>query len=141
MTLLPAQVFDVRELLRRGVPRRQVARQTGVGLTTIGQIATDRYAPSGSRSRADGEAYRECEPRRCPRGHLVTLWPCVTCDIEVFAAMARSRRQSGEPVEPLGLELRGQDRARYEQIRQGRHADTPHAPLPTPHAKRAEGRP
>lgn len=97
--LPPDQVERIKAALRRGRPQRDVAREEGVGHTTVGLIATGKRT-TGKRRRGAAAVesipqgpYREVPPTRCACGALVVLLHkrsgrCVACE-----ARARQRRK------------------------------------------------
>ena len=112
--LAPEKVQEVERLLAEGrLSEREIARRTGVARNTIARIASARQRTE--------DLSLDGPPVRCPTcGGMVTM-PCRRCLIEsATAGKPRLSRGRGQdlPCEPLGVNLRGKQRVRYETIRQ-----------------------
>jgi transcriptional regulator with XRE-family HTH domain len=128
--IAPQVVADVRRLLtEERLSQRKVARLTGVSRSTIAAIVSGKrpdYELLQQLREADWE-----EPAgpavRCPGcGHRVYM-PCQLCRLR--ERLAEKRRGTGvasaiqphrplaETFEPLGVDLRAEHRARYEEVR------------------------
>jgi transcriptional regulator with XRE-family HTH domain len=128
--IAPQVVADVRRLLtEERLSQRKVARLTGVSRSTIAAIVSGKrpdYELLQRLREADWE-----EPGgpavRCPGcGHRVYM-PCQLCRLR--ERLAEKRRSTGsanaiplhrplaETFEPLGVDLRAEHRARYEEVR------------------------
>jgi len=105
-TLLSKQkVHEVLTLLGQGLSRHKVAKATGVSIRSIHRIERGVHKP------------KRREPVRCPDcGNLISSFPCLMC-------IARQERSASSPPEaehlfiPMGLELKGKTKERYEAVR------------------------
>ncbi len=137
--ITPQIVTDVRHLLReRLLSQRSIARLTGISRSTVAAIASGK--------RPDYDLLRQLredeweEPTgpaaRCPGCGSRVYMPCQLCRIRKRMAEKRQPRATGfasaaptrlagaaqprglaETLEPLGLNLRPEHRARYEEVR------------------------
>jgi hypothetical protein len=121
--LAPHVVDEIRGLLREGhLSQRKIARKTGVSRGTVAAIASGRRPDYGDRvPRRSDEAVEWLGPlERCPGcGGMVSM-PCRLCRARAVQERTRRRRMASEdlqPDDPLGLDLHGKDRLRYEQVR------------------------
>jgi transcriptional regulator with XRE-family HTH domain len=127
--IAPQVVADVRRLLtEERLSQRKVARLTGVSRSTIAVIASGKRPDYELRERLREADWEEpAGPAvRCPGcGHRVYM-PCQLCRLR--ARMAAKRRITGiargtlvgaasNAIEPLGVNLRPEHRARYEEVR------------------------
>lgn len=127
--LPPDRVARVRRLLAAGNSIRATARQARVARDTVVSIASGRHA----QMMRDREARRQLEESLLPRGPFV--W-CAACQAKVqmpCVACAARRERKGRglvhvcevlrelaAVSPaLGLELKPEDAARYEEVKKG----------------------
>lgn len=121
--IAPAVVQEVRRLLAKGnLSQRKIAGLTGISRGTVGAIAAGKRPDHESLGRAAKDEFPEpAGPlQRCPGCGGMVYMPCRLCH-----ARALKARSSRPPIpawlvqldEPLGLDLREDDRARYEQIR------------------------
>jgi hypothetical protein len=118
------EVANVRRLLAARYSQRAVHRLTGVARGTIGRIASAACAEPTGRSVSDDAMLPP--PRRGPIarcstcGHRVYA-PCLICRARDWSSRHASRVRKPAAAETavptLGLELRGEHRARYEAIR------------------------
>lgn len=115
-------VEEIRRLLVEGkLSQRKIARLTGISRGTVGAIAAGRRPDYESlRSVADGGFPGPAgPPQRCPGCGGMVYMPCRLCRARAVQADASNPRLPGrcrQLEEPLGLELRDEDRARYEEI-------------------------
>ena len=84
--LSPTMVGEVRSLLAKGLPQRQIARQLGVSRGTVGAIAAGKHPcqdPARTAARAEREALERpvCENivARCPGCGATVRMPCLAC--------------------------------------------------------------
>jgi transcriptional regulator with XRE-family HTH domain len=143
--IAPQIVADVRRLLTEELlSQRKIARLTGVSRSTIAAIASGK--------RPDYELLRQLrendweEPTgpavRCPGCGNRVYMPCQLC--RILKRIAEKRRATGlasatrrpvaETFEPLGLNLRPEHHARYEEVRAWRMSNEPPAssdPMPS----------
>lgn len=121
--IAPAVVQEVRRLLAEGkLSQRKIAGLTGISRGTVGAIAAGKRPDHESLGRAAEDVFPEpAGPlQRCPGCGGMVYMPCRLCH-----ARALKARASKPPTpawlmqldEPLGLDLREGDRARYEEIR------------------------
>jgi len=121
--IAPAVVQEVRRLLAKGrLSQRKIARLTGISRGTVGAIAAGKRPDHGLLGRAakDEFAAPTGPLQRCPGCGGMVYMPCRLCRTRALKA-----RSSKPPIpawlmqleEPLGLALREDDRARYEEIR------------------------
>lgn len=120
----PAIIDHVERLLAEGVhSQRKIARMTGISRGTVGAIAAGRRPDYAARrtERADAdEAPFRGPARRCPGCGRLVLLPCLACRIERDKAAGRTPRRDPRPDEGRpDLDLRPDDRARYEEMRGG----------------------
>ncbi len=125
--IAPEVIQQVRCLLAEGkLSQRAVARRTRVSRGTVGAIAAGKRPDYRRRPPVRNEAAtpRPAGPtRRCPGCGGMVQMPCRTCGTR--KAMADlpgppAWLRLGQLDEPLGLDLRGEHRARYEEIRRRR---------------------
>lgn len=121
----PVLVDTIRRLLAEGKwSLRKIARMTGVSRGTVGAIAHGKRRDRPPRpADEDDLGVRPTGPlRRCPGcGGLVQM-PCRLCRVRAWRASPRSRPLPRRPEEPLEIELTGDHRLRYEQLRALRRA-------------------
>jgi transcriptional regulator with XRE-family HTH domain len=121
--IAPSVVQEVRRLLAEGnFSQRRIAKLTGISRGTVGAIAAGRRPDYESlRPTANDELPEPSgPPQRCPGCGGMVYLPCRLCRTRALRA-----RSSAPPMparlmqldEPLGLDLRKEDRARYEAIR------------------------
>jgi len=124
--ITPSVVQEIRRLLTEGkLSQRKIARMTGISRGTVGAIAAGRRPDYESlRSAADDEFAEPIgPPRRCPGCGGMVYVPCRLCHTRCLQAEASKPLWPAwlmQLEEPLGLELRDEDRARYEEIRRQR---------------------
>lgn len=121
--IAPSVVRQIQRLLAEGSHgHRKIARMTGVSRGTVGAIARGERRDYHT---SDGNGGKEVdEPpgpaQRCPNCGGMVYMPCRLCRVRTLLANGRVARASIEADAPLRLELHGEQRARYEQVRFGR---------------------
>lgn len=121
--IAPSVVQEVRRLLAEGeLSQRRIARMTGISRGTVGAIAAGRRPDYQSlRCAADDEFPQPTgPPQRCPGCGGMVYMPCRLCRTRALQAGASKLLLPAwlmQLEEPLGLELRDADRARYEEVR------------------------
>ncbi len=124
----PVLVDTIRRLLaERKWSMRKIARTTGVSRGTVGAIAHGKRRDRDARSREDdGLGQPPSGPlRRCAGcGGLVQM-PCRLCRVRARTASPRWKRPPARREEPLRLELAGEHRLRYEEVRARRLREGP----------------
>jgi len=122
----PVCVDSIRRLLAEGkASMRKIARMTGVSRGTVLAIAHGKRRDRVRRSPEDGDlAMRPSGPlRRCPGcGGLVRM-PCRLCRVRAWKSSPRSKPLPRRPDEPLQVDLLGDHRLRYEEVRRERRND------------------
>jgi len=122
--IAPYAAQRVRKLLAEGnLSQRKIAVLTGVSRGTVSAIAAGRR-PDYPRRQTGSEERQAPEldgpPVRCPGCGGMVYMPCRLCRTR---AMESNRPKPAIPPrvmpldEPLGLGLRGEHRARYQQVR------------------------
>jgi hypothetical protein len=116
----PVCVDSIRRLLaERKWSMRKIARMSGVSRGTVLAIAHGKRRDRPRRAPEDGDLLvRPSGPlRRCPGcGGLVQM-PCRLCRVRAWTSSPRSTRPPRRPDLPLQVELVGEHRLRYEEIR------------------------
>ncbi len=119
LAMLPLyMVREIRSRLASGVPYRQISRELGVARGTVHTIARHRYRWRLTQREREERANPEIPQgpyRRCDHCGQLVQHPCLRCRLE---------EELGEyhPVpmvwreNPLGLELHGEHKLRYEEI-------------------------
>jgi len=113
-------VDEVRRLLSEGkLSQRKIAQATGVSRGTVGAIASGRRRdrPVVTASDEDGCDEPVGPPERCDGCGALVYLPCRLCRMRKLLAVRPIARLPERPIEPLGLDLRDDHRARYEQVR------------------------
>ncbi len=121
--IAPSVVQEVRRLLAQGnLSQRKIAGITRISRGSVGAIASGKRSDHGSLRRAakDELPAPTGPPQRCPGCGGMVYMPCRLCRTRALKAGS-----SQPPIpawlmrleEPLGLDLRNEDRARYEEIR------------------------
>jgi len=124
------QVRIIRALLRRGASQRQIARYLGISHGTVGDVAAGRRRlkfpkrrpprlklfkdtrPAGQDE--EGEPLYRC--RQC--GRRLTKPGCLACQLEREKPGPSHHDKSETPLDgPIGVNLRGDARRRYEEVR------------------------
>jgi hypothetical protein len=73
-------------LLEVGLSRYRIQRLLSIGETVMRDIAEDRVTLDG-RPPMELEPYeRYIAPKRCERGHLISIWPCRQCRAQDYKA-------------------------------------------------------
>ncbi len=120
--IAPEAVQRIREMLREGThPQRKIARLTGVSRGTVGAIALGRRPdyPAKPRSGADDSSPFTGPLQRCPGCGGMVFMPCRMCQARSIKERASRRlvpQWLEQLSEPLGFDLREDDRRRYEQV-------------------------
>ena len=122
--MIASDVVDsIRGLLAEGeLSQRKIAQQLGVSRGTVASVA------SGRRPDYDALRRREQSQQPLPLGPLVRCStcggmvhvPCRLCAMRLKMARSPKRPVDPRPMEPLGLELRGEARTRYEVVHRKR---------------------
>jgi transcriptional regulator with XRE-family HTH domain len=116
--LAPGLVTEVRRLLsEKKLSQRKIARLVGVSRGTIGAIAAGRRPDYAALRKPDDDAEKPSgPPERCPGCGGMVYLPCRLCRTRVaIKTYAPPRWQ--DAIEPLGLNLRPDHYARYQQVR------------------------
>ena len=120
--IAPQIVTEVRRLLAQGaLSQRMIARLSGISRGTVRAIANGTRPDYESLRPAEDEREQPAGPAaRCPGCGGMVYLPCRLC--RVRATIASDPRPTREhraiPLgEPLGLDLRPDHRARYEEVR------------------------
>lgn len=115
----PVQVDEIRRLLAAGTHSlRKIARRTGVSRGTVAAIAHGRRRDRTPQS--DPEDLGEEPPgpvERCPQCGALSQSPCRACRVRGWLRITRHKEPRQVLEEPLELELAGENRRRYEEIR------------------------
>lgn len=122
--LAPTLVEQVQRLLDENVlSQRRIARSLDVSRGTVARIAAGERPDYDAlrRARQSQASLLPAGPlERCPGCGGMVFMPCLLCRVEAITAASprRSRlRLRTRPAEPLGLNLKEKDRARYEEVR------------------------
>ena len=126
----PSIVEEIRWLLaQRRWQYRRIARAMGVSRGTVGRIARGEVPYDGTPELPD-EDEPAGPPVRCKGCGGIVYMPCLLCRIR--------RRTDGRPAQrsglwapaegPLRLELKGEQRLRYEEIRARRNLERGESP-------------
>jgi hypothetical protein len=122
--LTPEKVAAVRKLLSATprLPQRTIAATVGVSRASVTGIATGRR-PDYERQRRDQALRREADEAlargpftRCPDCGGLVRTPCRACHVRASGAIGPTG-PTRDPVGGCGLELRPDDRERYEEVR------------------------
>lgn len=120
LLLDPTYIAEVKRLLATGaLSQRYIARLTGISRGTVGQIARGKRPDYPRRPpKPPKPVFEPGPPRRCPRCGGMVLMPCLACRVrEIVDEPGRVVRDDDHP---LRLDLRPDDRARYEEVRRNR---------------------
>ena len=118
--LAETTVEQVRVLLREGLSQREAARQARVSRNRVQLIAHGRrpdYAALPARK--EDEPLERCGPiERCRKCGMLVEMPCLVCQARVLreAALRRGNLATSDEILPLGVDLRGGARRRYQRI-------------------------
>jgi hypothetical protein len=121
----PSVIAEAKRLLAEGqLSQRKIAALLGISRGTVGAIASGRRPDYQNRSTSDDEE-PDIDPNapkvRCGGCGGMVIMPCRACRDR--AALAKAKRRPGaERTEPdgLNLQLRPEERTRYEQVREAR---------------------
>ena len=114
-------------LRESNLSQRAIARLTGINRNTVNRIAQGKrpnfqtLQKDRKRKLQNEVQYRRGKPRRCKECGGMVCMPCHLCAIRkktlkgqkgILAACVRYQ------IEPLGIELDGEERRRYKQLRE-----------------------
>jgi len=124
-------IAEVKRLLAEGrLSQNQIARKTGISRSTVQNVANGRRPDYAARRRELTAGGPTGPTQRCPGCGGMVEMPCRLCRARAaVAAGQRAFRLAGKECPPIGVDLQGEERARYEAIRQDRH-DTDEQPAP-----------
>jgi hypothetical protein len=116
----PVAVEEIRRLLATGAQSlRKIARRTGVSRGTVAAIAhgkrPDRPPHDGGSEDLGEEPPGPVE--RCPQCGALAQSPCRACRVRSWLHNTRRKEPRLPPEEPLEMELVGECRQRYEEVR------------------------
>lgn len=121
--IAPSVVQEVRRLLAEGsLSQRKIAKIAGISRGTVGAIASGRRPDYVSRRPTERDEFPEPAgpPQRCSGCGGMVYMPCRLCHARALKA-GRSKPPIPQWLmqldEPLGLDLKAADRARYEEVR------------------------
>lgn len=117
--LKPHVVAEVKRLLATGLfSQRKIAGTTGVSRGSVHRIATGKRPDYEAQQEADEAPIDEGPLVRCTGCGGLQHIPCRVCRDRVHKALRRGRRgvQAADPP-IVGIELVGEHRRRYEEIR------------------------
>jgi len=136
--LAPAIVERIRDLLEEGkLSQRKIATLLGISRGTVARIASGErpdYEAIRQQRRDEQRALPTGPLRRCDACGAMVYLPCRAC-----ATRATMADKSAPQVfrlfmqldEPVGLNLRGADRTRYEEVRRQRELAELAAAMPS----------
>ncbi len=115
-----AVIDEIRKLLAEGrMSQRRIAKKMGVSRGAVAGVANGQR-PDYDELRRRREENQEPIPlgplARCSTCGGMVYLPCRLCQIREQLARLPQRLANGRPAEPLGLDLRGEARARYEAV-------------------------
>jgi hypothetical protein len=113
-------VDEIRKLLSRpGLSQRKIARWMGVSRGTVGRIASGKRPDYRPDIEDEEHPVPAGPPRRCPQCGGLVYMPCRLCRTRALAARSTKRAYRGlaEPEGQMSVELEGEYRARYEEVR------------------------
>jgi len=101
--------------------QRKIAEMTGLSRGTVGAIASGKR-PDYDPAPRPGDGLREPAglPERCPGCGGIVYMPCRLCRVREqisHSAKHRPPQRNVDPEDRLQLNLRGEHRLRYEQVR------------------------
>jgi hypothetical protein len=118
--IAPSVIDSIRDLLADDrLSQRQIAQQLGVSRGVVAAVAEGRrpdYAAIRRRREESKQPVVLGPLRRCPTCGGMVHRPCRLCALREELTGAPPRVMDRRPIEPMGLELRGEARARYEAI-------------------------
>jgi len=118
--IAPAMIDSIRELLAAGqLSQRKIARRLGVSRGTVAGVAAGRR-PDYEAIRRKREESRQPIPLgplgRCATCGGLVYQPCRLCELRRQLAKLPRRAVDRRPIEPMGVELRGDAKTRYEAV-------------------------
>lgn len=126
--LISAHVIrQVEELLKKsGLSRRAIAKQIGISRSVVNKVAAGEVT---SVERFTREAKRQSPTNvgeyRCSTcGGKTTRFPCAKCYVETIRPSLEPLQAPPESSVVVGLELRPEHRAAYEDVRRWRREAT-----------------
>ena len=113
------RITEVRHLLAEGkLSQRKIAIQTGVSRGTVSAVANGKRPDYKPKPPEDEFDLPPGPKGRCGECGGMVYMPCRLCLTRKRIAKEKPiRRIDTRPIEPLGLELRGECRRRYEAVR------------------------
>lgn len=118
--LAETTVEQVRVLLSQGLSQREAARQARVSRNRVQLIAHGRRLDYATLpARPEDEPLERCGPvERCRKCGMLVEMPCLVCQARVLreAALRRGNLATSDEILPLGVDLRGVARRRYQRI-------------------------
>ncbi len=122
--IAPSVVQEVRRLLAEGgFSHRKIAKITGISRGTVGAILSGRRRDHESSRPLEGDEFPQATGplQRCPGCGAVVYMPCRLCRTRALKERSsKPRARVMQPEEPLGLALRDEEQARYEEVRSRR---------------------
>jgi transcriptional regulator with XRE-family HTH domain len=134
MSIPQSEKDDIRRLRAKGFSVRKIARMTGRSRNTIAKILRTRPDDDDARIRRKKalKQLAEAPPEKCPGCGRMVTFPCALCRARIVEEKNRRSglRPRDDPIDrrpPPGIELRGPDRARYQEVhdRKRRRGDIP----------------
>ena len=119
--MIASPVIDcIKKLLAEGeLSQRKIAKKVGVSRGTVASVASGRrpdYEQLRHKRQQDQQPLPLGPLARCPECGGMVYMPCRLCEMRSRRADAPQRSPNAQPTEPLGLDLRGEARARYEAV-------------------------
>jgi len=135
MSLSKSERDRIRTLHAEGFSQRQIARMTGYSRVTVARVlSTPADADDArTRERKARQQLAEAPPEKCPGCGRMVTFPCALCRARNYRELKKRHgelRPREQPIDrrpPPGIELRGSDRARYQEVhdRKRRRGDIP----------------
>ena len=116
-------VAEVQRLLKEAsLSHRKIARLMGVSRGLVDAVASGKRPCYETTTPSDEDAWEEPAgpPSRCHGCGGMVYMPCRLCHARSLSAEESRRFRILPTIEPLGLELRPEHLARYEQVRRWR---------------------
>ena len=118
--IAPPIIDCIQKLLAEGkLSQRKIAKKVGVSRGTVASVAGGRrpdYEQLRRRRRQEQEPLPLGPLARCPECGGMVYMPCRLCQMRSQLADSPQRSPDPRPAESLGLDLRGEVRARYEAV-------------------------